>query len=324
MVNEFKSYINKMNNIYNSKVDVSVLMITYGHETFIEEAINGVLMQQCDFDIELIIANDCSPDKTNDIINQIIEIHPKAYLINYCEHKKNLGANDNFIWASKQAKGKYIAICEGDDYWIDPFKLQKQLDFLEGNPDYGLVFTDADLYYQNSKKLIKNYDKTFKRNIPTGNVLSILIEGNPYKTCTSLFRYKLIEDIFDKNKLNKKSFGDKSLWMHIASKSKVAYISESTSVYRVLETSASHFNNLHEVEHFFEEVYIDSIDNAKYYNIPIDNKKLRRNYNKAIISYCLEKNMYEELLSNYKYFDLIIYLFAKEKIVRPLYKLINN
>lgn len=301
--------------------DVSIAMLAYNHEKFIGEAIESVLMQKTNYKYKIVIAEDGSKDNTRSILLEYQKKFPDR--IRLILQDKNVGAQANNIDLLSNLEGKYVAALEGDDYWIDPLKLQKQIDFLETNPDFGLIFTDADLYYQNSKKVIKSYDKTFKRKIPTGNVLDILIEGNPYKTCTAVFRHELISDIFQEKILNRKGFGDKSLWMHMASKSKVAYLPESTSVYRVLESSASHFKNLHEVEHFFEEVYKDSVDNAKYYNIPIDTKRLRRNYNKAIITYCLDKNKYGKLFSFYKTPDLLLYLFAKEKIVRPLITLLK-
>lgn len=307
----------------NNTILVSVVMITYKHEAYIKQAIEGVLMQETTFDYELIISDDCSPDATEQIVRHIINNHPKGNCIKYFRHEKNIGMQKNGAFSLEQGKSKYIAVCEGDDYWIDPLKLQKQVDFLEANSDYGLIFTDADLYYQESKITVKSYDKTFKRTIPTGNVLNILVEGNPYKTCTSLFRQKLIADVFEKNVLNRNGFGDKSLWLHIASKSKVAYIPDSTSVYRILNSSASHFKNIEQAKLFFEEVYNDSIENATFYNVPIDKKKLRKGYYKSLITYCLEKNKYKQLLSYWKKLDIILYLFVKEKIVRPVFKVFN-
>ena len=110
----------------NHKHKVSVVMITYGHEKFIREAIEGVLMQECDFEVELILANDCSPDQTDSVIQDIIKNHPKGCWIKYIRQENNIGMMPNFIFALKQCKGKYIALCEGDDYWTDPLKLQKQ------------------------------------------------------------------------------------------------------------------------------------------------------------------------------------------------------
>lgn len=132
---------------------LSVIMITYGHENYIKQAIEGVLMQECDFEIELIVANDASPDDTNSVVNQIINNHPRRIRVKYTEHKDNKGANENFLWATQQCKGKYIALCEGDDYWTDPLKLQKQVDFLEANEEYVLTGHERILVTENGEQL---------------------------------------------------------------------------------------------------------------------------------------------------------------------------
>ena len=85
------------------KLLVSVVMITYGHENYIRQAIEGVLMQECDFDIELILANDCSPDQTHEVIQDILNTHPKANIINYFKHDKNIGMMPNFLFALQKA-----------------------------------------------------------------------------------------------------------------------------------------------------------------------------------------------------------------------------
>ena len=128
---------------------VSVVMVTYGHEQFIKQSIEGVLMQDCDFDIELILANDCSPDLTDEVVRGILENHPKSNWIKYTKHPKNIGMISNFMWAAGQATAKYIALCDGDDYWTDPLKLQKQVDFLEGNEDFSICGSLAKRIYEN-------------------------------------------------------------------------------------------------------------------------------------------------------------------------------
>lgn len=115
---------------------VSVVMITYAHENYIKQAIEGVLMQEYQGEIELIVSNDKSPDATDEVIKKIIAEHPNGNWIKYTNHTENLGMMPNFIWALQQAKGEYIAACEGDDYWIDTLKLQKQVDFLKNNADF--------------------------------------------------------------------------------------------------------------------------------------------------------------------------------------------
>lgn len=118
---------------------VSVCMITYNHEKYIAEAIEGVLMQEVDFPIELLIADDASPDRTAQIVEEYINNHPKGYWINYYRHTENKGMMHNFVWALEKCKGKYIALCDGDDYWIDSKKLIRQVNFLESNPDFSIV-----------------------------------------------------------------------------------------------------------------------------------------------------------------------------------------
>jgi glycosyltransferase involved in cell wall biosynthesis len=134
---------------------VSVIIITFNQEKYIEEAINGVLMQECDFEYELIIANDHSYDGTDQVVQRIVNSHPKNHVIKYVNRDSNYGATKNFIDAIIHSRGEYIAFCEGDDYWIDPYKLQKQWDFLEKNTGYSMVCHDALIINQknNTSKL---------------------------------------------------------------------------------------------------------------------------------------------------------------------------
>lgn len=166
------------------KSKVSVVMITYGHEKFIREAIEGVLMQECDFEVELILANDYSPDQTDDIIQDILSNHPKGTWVKYYRHKKNLGMMPNFFFAIQQSTGEYIALCEGDDYWTDPLKLQKQVDFLETNLDYVVCFHDCSVVDENSKIKIKSYLTNFKLDYNEND----LKKGGWLPTLTRCFR----------------------------------------------------------------------------------------------------------------------------------------
>ena len=139
-----------------NKLLVSVDMITYKHEAFIKQAIEGVLMQETNFEYDLIIADDCSPDNTEAIVRNIIATHPKGHTIKYFRQEKNIGMQANGMFAGQQCKGKYIAVCEGDDYWTDPNKLQKQVDFLENNLEYNLVGHHAT---DSNSKLIGKHEK---------------------------------------------------------------------------------------------------------------------------------------------------------------------
>ncbi|MFD0933325.1 glycosyltransferase family 2 protein [Psychroflexus salinarum] len=148
---------------------VSVVMITYNHEAYIEEAIRGVLIQNCDFQIEFIISNDKSTDRTAEVITKILQESkiPEDIIIKVYNHEINKGVSTNFSWALEQATGKYIALCEGDDYWTDSMKLQKQVGFLETNTDYVLCFTNCSTVDQNNAIKNLNFigyteDRTFE------------------------------------------------------------------------------------------------------------------------------------------------------------------
>ncbi|MBU8883072.1 glycosyltransferase [Kaistella sp. DKR-2] len=119
-------------------ISVSVCISAYNHVDFIEEALNSVLDQECDFGYEIILSNDKSTDQTHEVITKIIDNHPLGKKIRYFNQEENLGINGNLIFTLEQATGKYIALLEGDDYWLDNNKLQKQFDFLEAHPDYTL------------------------------------------------------------------------------------------------------------------------------------------------------------------------------------------
>src|ERR1700741_4673788 len=122
---------------------VSVCLITYNHAPYLRQAIESVLAQKTSFSTEFIIADDFSTDGARDIIKEYVSKDPGR--IHAILRDRNIGAGPNFIEMLQAAKGKYIAYLEGDDYWTDPNKLQKQIDFLEQHPDFALCFHQVRL-----------------------------------------------------------------------------------------------------------------------------------------------------------------------------------
>ena len=112
---------------------VSVFMITYNHEKYIAEALDSILMQKTDFDFDIVIGEDCSTDATRRIVLEYSRKYPDK--IKLLLHNVNVGFISNMMYVLEACTGKYVAMCEGDDYWTDPFKLQKQVDFLEASLD---------------------------------------------------------------------------------------------------------------------------------------------------------------------------------------------
>lgn len=115
-------------------MDVSIVMLTYCHEHYIAKALNSILMQKTTLEYEILVGDDASTDRTPQIIQKYANRHPGTVIPMF--NKKNVGASRNLYKVLQRAKGKYIAILEGDDFWLDPQKLQKQWDFLEKHAEY--------------------------------------------------------------------------------------------------------------------------------------------------------------------------------------------
>lgn len=240
-----------MNGNYMQKT-VSVNMITYKHESYIEQAIKGILMQQTDFDYELIIADDCSPDRTEEIVNDIIKTHSQGSKIKYLRHKKNIGMQANGIFAFNQCSGKYVALCEGDDYWTDPLKLQKQVDFLEANLDYSICYHKVQVL----RNGVLEEDDITSEVLETTTIKD-LAKGNYIHTCSVVFRNKLF------NKLPKyfhnAPVGDYFLHMLNAKYGKIKFLNEFMSVYRLHNSSIWSS----QTQSKREEIWIDFLKNIR-------------------------------------------------------------
>lgn len=221
---------------------VSVIMITYGHEKYIREAVDGVLKQIGGFDLELIIANDCSPDATDTVIQDILKENPRASCLHYIRHKKNMGMMQNFIFALQHAKGEYIALCDGDDYWTDPHKLQKQVDFLEAHPDYVLCFHKVKILKPNGE-LVEDFITKVPENYETQETLARL--GNYIHTPSVVFR-NVIKEFPPEFSLS--PIGDYFLYMLLSEYGKLKYLEEEMAVYRegvgIWSAKSDYFRNL--------------------------------------------------------------------------------
>jgi len=173
------------------KLLVSICMLTYNHERYVKEAIEGILFQEFEFCFELLIADDVSNDSTEIVIKSIIESHPKGHLINYRRNSVNLGVAANFKQALEACQGKYIALCEGDDVWVDPLKLRTQVGFLENNHQFIGAFHDSQFIDSDSKPIYGTVLKdSTKKNLSFNNFIS----GNFTLTTQSvIFRNPRIE-----------------------------------------------------------------------------------------------------------------------------------
>lgn len=163
---------------------VSVCMISYRHEAFIAQAIESILAQQCDFEIELVIGDDCSPDGTGAICDEYARRDPRVRLL---PRDRNLGVMANFSRTLQACSGEYVAVCEGDDYWIDPLKLQKQVAFLDAHPDYAAA-THQALVVRDGEP-----SRLFRDQVPATLGTRELIGGRLFHTASVLFRRPIVD-----------------------------------------------------------------------------------------------------------------------------------
>lgn len=231
----------------------SICCITYNHEKFIKQTLESFLMQKTNFDFEIVIGEDCSTDKTKDIILEYYKQFPN--IINCFVGTTNIGMHANMACTIKACRGKYIAMCEGDDYWTDPNKLQKQVDFLEANPDYVLIHTDSDALFVKTDTMIKNYRSKSIPNVWDGDVFKKLLRCNFVFTLTAMFKSESYHHIDYIDDFKQFEMGDYPLWLALSRLGKFKYLPESTAVYRINNESASHFKDIDKQHKFNKSVY---------------------------------------------------------------------
>ena len=228
------------------KYKVAIDCLVYNHEPYLRECLEGFVMQQTDFPFVAIVHDDASTDHSADIIREYAAkypdiIHPIYETEN--QWRKADGSLRKIMNDAIEATGApYIAMCEGDDYWTDPHKLQKQVDFLEKNEDYVLVHTD---------KYVEFGADGVRCTCPhssEGENVNSLLKANTIATCTTLYRvatyHKISELLSSICRNNYLPMGDYPLWLLLAEYGKIAFLPDFTAVYRVLSESASHTRNV--------------------------------------------------------------------------------
>ena len=214
---------------------VSVKMLTYNHAPYIAKSIECTLAQKTNFPFELVIGEDFSTDGTREIVFDYAKRFPD--IITVIISNENVGTKKNSIRTNNALNGKYIAWCEGDDYWHCDDKLQKQVDFLEEHSEYGLVCSDCDWHYRQSGITTPAHWKTWgKEIIISPDIIDIVTKKVDIRTCTVLARLNLVNDIqaadFHLHESGYFKMGDTQLWAEISLKSKIHYFDESLATYQ--------------------------------------------------------------------------------------------
>lgn len=258
-------------------------MITYNHQNYLKQTIEAILNQNTTFDFELIIANDNSPDETSLLVNTIITNHKKGGYIRFLDNPINIGMMPNFANALSKCKGKYIALCEGDDYWTDENKLQKQVDFLEKNADYAITFHKALVEVEG--KLTDDFITIEPKETTT---ILDLARGNYIHTCTVMYRNNLFAK-FPKY-FYKSPVGDYFLHMLNSQFGKIYYMNDIMAVYRV--HNSSYWSSKNQEER--TSIWIKFIKNIK----PNFNKQVRKILDEQLTELLPEKISLKKRIKN--------------------------
>jgi glycosyltransferase involved in cell wall biosynthesis len=209
---------------------LSVCIITYNHARYIQEAIDSLLVQEVNFEWELIIADDCSTDGTRDILLDYKKKYPQ--LIKLILQKSNVGPEKNWLDLLAYPKSKYVLYAEGDDYLIDPTKLQRQVDFLEAHPDFSMCFHPVKVVYEDGSRADGIFPSPELRAKKSVLGLDDLLVTNFIQTNSVMYRWQFIDknvkDVFPKSIAP----GDWFLHLLHAQAGKIGFMNRVMAVYR--------------------------------------------------------------------------------------------
>lgn len=312
---------------HNSNILVSILMVTYNHEEYIAQALESILMQDVNFNYEIIIGEDCSTDNTRQILLEYKEKYPdKIKLLLY---DQNVGMLKNWRTVLESSSSKYNAILEGDDYWIDVNKLQMQIDLMEENPECHMSFHAAKILFNKDKdgKIIAKHTSGNKI-FSTSEV--ILGGGGFCPTGSIMFRNEVVSTLpdlyFDA------PVGDYMLQIFGSLNGGILYIDQVMSVYRKgIEVSwSTSMKNIEKRVDFYEK-YIKALDELdvyfdhKYQN-ELAHEKSKRGYDMAV--FYLHNGMFKEFKKyielSYKTYPLKSMFYFIDYHIRYFPRLIMN
>lgn len=262
---------------------VSIICTAYNHGPFIRQCLDGFMMQKTNFPFEVLVHDDASTDNTAEIIREYEDKYPDIIKPIYqTENQYSKGVKIGLTYLYPNAKGKYIAECEGDDYWTDPLKLQKQVDFLEANLECGLIYTNINTLFQKSKEID---ERSLTDGVLRGNhsisYKDHLVKGGYIAPCTWMFRAKLLT-LFDLHGADVD--GSFVYALEIWANSVVYFMDEVTAVYRVLEESASHTRDVLKMFNYLYGILQIKIRYTKKYRHLIDTSSVLRIYREGYYS----------------------------------------
>jgi glycosyltransferase involved in cell wall biosynthesis len=277
---------------------VSISVITYNHAPYIHECLDGLLRQQTQFPYEICIGEDESSDGTREICIEYAEKNPdkiKLTLRSQSEPGRDTymaQGNYNYVQTTRQCRGKYLAVCEGDDVWLDPLKLQKQYEIMKADPSISLVHSDYDRLDILSGSITSFVHKTNGHSHEvkpdkSAFMCDVMQVKYPIATCTAFMRTQTVLDIFDNHMelFKELPMGDIPTWCELISHGSFAYMDESLALYRVLEESASNTQSPWKKYQFVNRASNLGLMLSRRYPLPLE--FIRRNKVKNCNRYAL-------------------------------------
>lgn len=333
------------------KYKLTISVPTYNQENYITQCLDGIVNQKTNFPFQVIVSDDCSTDNTRKILKEYQKKYPE--IVKPIFRKKNLGPMDNFIETLNGIHTEYVALCDGDDFWTDPTKLQQQVDFLDKNKDYNICFHQTTIFWQNGSK----EEEIFPQNLnKTTFSFDDIAHNNPIPTNTIVYRWKFREEGSFKKTFPKDVIpGDFFVHLYHAHNSKAKFIEKPMSKYRrheggmwwltsqpdrqdefFMKYGYKYFNFYKALDSTFEldEDYFMNVKKWIYYGA-LDAYK--RNNEKKLYKKMLNENptlakkykqetqiTYLLLKDRHRLFSIIKYRMAKYPLLNKIYKLVVN
>jgi glycosyltransferase involved in cell wall biosynthesis len=221
-------------------VMLSVYCVTYNHEKYISQALDGILMQKTQYSFEVLIGDDLSNDRTRDILKSYETKYPNRFQVFYRNHNMNNEEITNSVDLSRRCRGKYVMILEGDDYWTDENKIEMQINFLEANPDYIAVAHNCVVVGHDSQPLDEFYPECKDEDYTIGHYACGILPG---QSATVMYRNYVVDDMFDPSFIDLNiSPGDRKKIFTFAANGKVHCIQKVMSAYRHVTTFGNSYS----------------------------------------------------------------------------------
>lgn len=254
----------------SNNVLVSVCCITFNHEKFIAQTLDGFLAQKTNFEVEFLINDDCSQDKTTTFLKEYEQRYPGVFNITYqTENQFSKGLKPFTHLLFPKVRGKYIALCEGDDYWTDPLKLQKQVGFLTENKDHSMCFHRCKIVDENNVELESDFFIHLKEKDFSGEEI---LEKWSIPTASVMFRSVYRDQITKRATNSGYYFGDTPMFLTLLEYGKAHCLGDCMSVYRVHKDGISKDTSPMKVIRWYNDLKILKTDFAgRYKNVTTSN-----------------------------------------------------